>query len=81
MAKERTISLRISSETEHKLEWLIKETNSGDIGCALSSMSDIIETAIHNEWVSRNMANLAWREEEILVDEEYIKLIKERSEK
>lgn len=81
MAKEKTISLRITSDTEHKLMWLLKETNSRDIGYTKQTMSDIIETAIHNEWISRNMANLAWREKEILVDEEYTRLIKERSEK
>lgn len=78
MAKERTISLRITSETEDKLNWLIAETNSGDIGYPIQTMSDIIERCIHNEWVSINMANLSFRESEIMVDDNYIKMIEDR---
>lgn len=78
MTKTKTISMRISSETEQKLNWLIKETNSGDISYKPETMSDIIERCIHNEWVSINMANLAWRDEEIMVDDKYIEMIEKR---
>lgn len=77
MSKERTISLRLSPETESKLNWLIKESNTGDI-VSESSLTDVVERCIHNEWCSINYANLNIIED-VILDENYLNMINHRA--
>ena len=79
MSKERIISVRLTPETESKLNCLIKEANTGEI-TSEQTLSDIVERCIHNEWCSINYSNLSIIED-VIVDENYVTMIKDRSEK
>lgn len=50
-----TITVRLDEKTEKKLNWLLIDVNKEPKAYADQKISDIIRTAINNEWVTYNL--------------------------
>lgn len=60
----KTITVRLTKITEHELNWLLKDLNKEPKVYADQTISDIIRTAIHNEYIDYNISHMDCNEDE-----------------